>query len=196
MHQHDRRRPASGDVEAVWVMGQRRDVVDDTRAGVERCLDDRAILVSIDTAAPSSASARTTGSTRRTSSPRPRASAPGRVDSPPTSTISAPLRGARGPWRLRSRPQTTAAIRKAVRCYIEDAHDKRAVEADPAHGARCADKRRSCSSARRAKRAPGPRSQASSSAIGPVTRIGRRSGPRPAAAIMVKARPRPTSGRA
>ena len=47
-------------------------------------------LVSTETATPRAASASTTGTTRRSSSSSGTASAPGRVDSPPTSTMAAP----------------------------------------------------------------------------------------------------------
>src|SRR6478672_6091820 len=47
-------------------------------------------IVSMDTTAPSAASAVTTGTTRRSSSSTDGRSAPGLVDSPPTSTMSAP----------------------------------------------------------------------------------------------------------
>ena len=44
------------------------------------------------------ASARTTGSVRRSSSSSGTGSAPGRVDSPPTSRIAAPSAASRRPW--------------------------------------------------------------------------------------------------
>jgi hypothetical protein len=56
--------------------------------------------VSIDTLAPSAARASITGSTRRNSSSTGTGSAPGRVDSPPTSTQSAPSSSSRRPWRM------------------------------------------------------------------------------------------------
>ena len=68
--------------------------------------------------------------------------------------------------------------------------------AKPAHGGRAADNRASRSCARSAKRAPGPASQLSSSEIGAVTEVKRRSDPSPIAATRVKARSAPVSGRA
>ncbi|GAA3052008.1 hypothetical protein GCM10020000_36690 [Streptomyces olivoverticillatus] len=60
-------------------------------------------MVSTDTTAPSAASSRTTGTTRRSSSFSSTRDAPGRVDSPPTSTMSAPA-------ATRSSPRFTAAV--------------------------------------------------------------------------------------
>src|SRR5690606_18791536 len=59
-----------------------------------------ALRVSIDTGMPSAASARTTGMTRRSSSSTGTGSARGRVDSPPTSTQSAPSATTRCPWAM------------------------------------------------------------------------------------------------
>src|SRR5450759_2524487 len=56
-------------------------------------------VVSMLTTAPAPASARTTGSTRRRSSVSSTRAAPGRVDSPPTSTMSAPAASIARPWR-------------------------------------------------------------------------------------------------
>ncbi len=58
-------------------------------------------MVSTDTTTPSAARPRTTGTTRRSSSSSGTREAPGRVDSPPTSTRSAPS-------AARSRPRLTA----------------------------------------------------------------------------------------
>src|SRR4051794_2756337 len=56
-----------------------------------------ALAVSIETQAPDPANGSTTGRTRRSSSASSTGSAPGRVDSPPTSTTSAPLSLSRNP---------------------------------------------------------------------------------------------------
>ena len=60
-------------------------------------------MVSTETVTPSEARPRTTGTTRRSSSASSTRVAPGRVDSPPTSTRSAPS-------ATRSRPCLTAAV--------------------------------------------------------------------------------------
>lgn len=60
-------------------------------------------MVSTETTIPSAARPRTTGTTRRSSSSASTRLAPGRVDSPPTSTRSAP-------WATRSSPRLTAAV--------------------------------------------------------------------------------------
>ncbi len=54
------------------------------------CSATDARMVSTETTAPAAASSRTTGTTRRSSSASSTRAAPGRVDSPPTSTRSAP----------------------------------------------------------------------------------------------------------
>lgn len=66
------------------------------------CSATRARMVSTETVTPSEARPRTTGTTRRSSSSSSTREAPGRVDSPPTSTRSAPS-------VTRSRPRLTAA---------------------------------------------------------------------------------------
>ncbi len=64
-------------------------------------------VVSIETLWPAAASASTTGSTRRSSSSSATGSAPGRVDSPPTSRIPAPSPASCSPWSI-----ATAGSRK------------------------------------------------------------------------------------
>ena len=56
--------------------------------------------VSMDTIAPFCASARTTGRTRRASSSASTGWNPGRVDSPPTSMMSAPASSIATPWAI------------------------------------------------------------------------------------------------
>jgi len=57
-------------------------------------------IVSMETATPSFASASITGITRRSSSSSATGSEPGRVDSPPTSTKSAPSSRSSRPWAM------------------------------------------------------------------------------------------------
>ena len=65
------------------------------------------LLVSMDTVSPAWASSATTGTARASSSATVTGLCPGRVDSPPTSTMSAPA-------RAMARPRSTAA-RRSVR---------------------------------------------------------------------------------
>ncbi len=58
------------------------------------------LRVSMDTRAPASANASTTGTTRRSSSSSDTGMAPGRVDSPPTSSQSAPSASRARPWAM------------------------------------------------------------------------------------------------
>ena len=78
------------------------DVVDEARAGVERRRATATFEVSIETVAPMPAptSPSITGITRRSSSSAATAPAPGRVDSPPTSTIAAARGSERRPCSI------------------------------------------------------------------------------------------------
>ena len=85
------------------------------------------LVVSIERRAPPSCASRSiTGSTRRSSSSSPTGSAPGRVDSPPTSRMSAPsadeaqpvLHGGVG---VEEQP----AVRERVGRHVHDSHDQR-----------------------------------------------------------------------
>ncbi len=94
-----------------------------------------ALRVSIDTVTPCSASAATTGRTRRSSSSSGTSTAPGRVDSPPTSTMSAPSAASRKPCA--TAPSVSAkrpAVAEAVRRHVEDAHQPGPVEWRSARG--------------------------------------------------------------
>ena len=83
-----------------------------------------AFEVSIDTGRPRSSSS--TGTTRRSSSSSETAAAPGRVDSPPTSTIAAPSASIARPRRRRVLGRREApAVGEAVRRDVDDAHDRR-----------------------------------------------------------------------
>ncbi len=57
-------------------------------------------MVSTDTVAPSAARALITGTTRSSSSETSGRVAPGRVDSPPMSRMSAPSASSRRPWAM------------------------------------------------------------------------------------------------
>jgi hypothetical protein len=99
-----------------------RDVVDDARPGLDAACAVLAFIVSM-TRAPSAASAATTGSTRCSSAGATR-SAPGRVDSPPTSRMSAPSRAATGRARSRRRREVAPAVAERVGRDVDDAHDR------------------------------------------------------------------------
>ena len=81
-----------------------------------------ALRVSMETRAPLAASASTTGNTRRSSSASGTGRAPGRVDSPPTSMMSAPSAISAGHARLPLRHQATAPVGERVRRHIQHAH--------------------------------------------------------------------------
>ena len=75
---------------------------------------------------PASASARTTGSTRSCSTRGATRSAPGRVDSPPTSSSCAPSRAQ--PQSVRDRGvgvEVAAAVAERVGGHVDDPHDER-----------------------------------------------------------------------
>ena len=82
--------------------------------------------VSIDSRAPAPASPSSTGTTRRSSSASVTGSAPGRVDSPPTSRIAAPCCDELAPVRdRRRRVEPLAAVGERVRRDVDDPHDDR-----------------------------------------------------------------------
>ena len=86
-------------------------------------------MVSMLTLTPAATSARTTGRTRACSSSTGTRSAPGRVDSPPTSTMSAPSAA-----RIATASdgvlegEETSPVGEGVRRHVEDAHDDGAPE--------------------------------------------------------------------
>ena len=128
-HVHeDQAGAALGDQRAdLGVGAQRGDVVDDRRPGPERRLGDRRFEVSIEIETPSAASAsespRTTGSVRRSSSAAPTSSAPGRVDSPPTSRISAPCAASSRPWSIAAAGiEVEASVGKGVGGDVDHPH--------------------------------------------------------------------------
>ena len=89
VHQAEVRVRLGDDLGQLRVAAQRGDVVDELRAELERPPRDLRLRgVDRDGHAPASCSS--TGTTRRSSSSTETPSAPGRVDSPPTSTIAAP----------------------------------------------------------------------------------------------------------
>ena len=71
-----------------------------------------------------SASAAMTGSTRACSSAAATAAAPGRVDSPPISRISAPGRGNAAPARPQLRHRVEPAVGKGIRRHVDDRHEQ------------------------------------------------------------------------
>jgi len=91
VHEHDGN-PAPGHQPGqLLVVAQAGNVVDDVGARVQCALSTSFFRVSTDTITSESArSAWMTGITRRISSSAGTGSAPGRVDSPPTSTMSTP----------------------------------------------------------------------------------------------------------
>ena len=77
---------------------------------------------------PTPASARTTGSTRRSSSATEGRTAPGRVDSPPTSTMSAPWPIRSWPWAMAaSGSNHSPAVGERVRGDVDHAHHQGAT---------------------------------------------------------------------
>ena len=109
----DRRRPA---VTSLTIVAPARSAAAATTA----------LLVSMLTGtAPSAASASTTGSTRRSSSSGATGSAPGRVDSPPTSRRSAPA--ATSSPAVRDRPvgiEEATTVGEGVGGHVHDTHDR------------------------------------------------------------------------
>ena len=112
------------------IVPQPADVVDDGRAGGERGAGDLGLVgVDRDRAREArAASPSTTGSTRASSSSSGSGSAPGRVDSPPTSSRSAPSATiCSAASTARAGIEQSAAVGKRVGRDVEDAHDERAL---------------------------------------------------------------------
>ena len=121
---------------AARVEGQAADVVDDRGPGRDRACHHRGLAgVDGDRRRPARPAPRTTGSTRRSSSSTGTGSAPGRVDSPPTSTMSAPSCGQPQPVLDGAAASACcAAVAEAVGRDVEDAHEPRPVEGRGARG--------------------------------------------------------------
>ena len=104
------RRPAASSVG-----GAARHVVHDRRTGLERSTRDRGLRgVDADVRRAVDRRARaTTGRTRRSSSSASTGSAPGRVDSPPTSSTAAPARASARPWAIAA--STRGSVRRRRR---------------------------------------------------------------------------------
>ena len=129
-----------------------------------------AFEVSIESCVPAPASPATTGSTRAISSAAATGSAPGRVDSPPTSRMSAPLGGQLAAVRDRSLGvEEAAAVGERVGRHVDDPHQP---ERAP-HAAKLAWSACRCGSPLRATR---PRSSRMSPTGSRATRPGRRRG--------------------
>ena len=118
------------------IEGEPADVVDEVGAGVEGGrAPPRALVVSIERKpGPRRRSASMTGTTRRiSSSASTRRRRPGRVDSPPTSTMSAPARTARRPCATAaSASRIPAAVGEGVRGHVEHTHDPGPLAEDDA----------------------------------------------------------------
>ena len=104
----------------------RRDVVDDLGAGLDRGRAVAARIVSTLTRMPRAASSRMTGTTRRSSSSGSTRAAPGRVDSPPTSSDVGAVGDEVEPVRDRGLGvEPPAAVAERVGRDVDDAHDER-----------------------------------------------------------------------
>ena len=83
------------------------------------------LRVSIDTATPSAASAATTGTHPAQLLVHRHGLGPGRVDSPPTSTQSAPSADDLAPVRERGvMVEVAPAVRERIRGHVDDTHDQ------------------------------------------------------------------------
>ena len=101
-------------------------VVDDARPGGQRGAGDAGLMVSIEIGTRTrAASCSITGSTRRNSSASATGKAPGRVDSPPTSRISAPCSTSCNAWATAARASRNCpAVQERVGGHVHDAHDQ------------------------------------------------------------------------
>ena len=109
---------------------QRGHVVDEPGARARPPPRDRAPWRCRSTSAAAAAIRSSTGSTRRNSSSSATGSAPGRVDSPPTSTSAAPSRDhPLGLSNGRINGEELAAIGERVGSHVEDPHHGRTGEA-------------------------------------------------------------------
>ena len=101
VHQHHRRPALGAERGHLRVAAQGGDVVDDRRAGVERRRGDRRLRgVDRDRAPRRRPAPRSPARPAAAPPPRRTASAPGRVDSPPTSRIAAPAAASSRPWAI------------------------------------------------------------------------------------------------
>ena len=127
VHQHDERAPRRPRSPGSLDRGSAFHVVDELlRASGERLASPRPCGRRWAGLQPANRS--TTGSTRRSSSATGTGRAPGRVDSPPTSTMSAPSAAGAARPHGRCGIQVIAAVREAVGGHVEDAHQPRPVE--------------------------------------------------------------------
>ena len=126
VHRDVARAGVRDDAEQVGIVAPGGDVVDDRRAGFERAGRDRWPSSCRRSPAPTSSAARArmTGTTRAASSSAETGAAPGRVDSPPTSSTAAPSSRSAIPCAIAaSGIEVEPTVGEGIRGHVDDAHD-------------------------------------------------------------------------